>query len=223
PMNGVIGLSGLMLETELDQTQRRYVEGIRTAGDALLSVINDVLDFSKVEAGKLSLVETEFDLRELIEDVVEVVAEPARSKGLELLGYVRPDVPVALRGDPGRLRQVLLNLASNAVKFTEQGEVVVRAELAGGGAGADLVIRFEVRDTGLGIPPEQADRMFDAFSQVDASTTRRFGGTGLGLAICRRLVELMKGTIGVVSQPGEGSTFWTEIPLRRQESRAQAS
>ncbi len=218
PMNGVIGLSGLLLETDLSQSQRRYVEGIRTAGDALLSVINDVLDFSKVEAGKLTLVEVDFDLREMVEDVVEVVAEPARAKGLELLGYVRPGVPVALRGDSGRLRQVLLNLASNAVKFTEHGEVVVRAELADDHSHAGVVIRFEVRDTGIGIAPDQRDRMFDAFSQADASTTRRFGGTGLGLAICRRLVELMKGRIGVISELGEGSTFWTEIPLHRQES-----
>ncbi len=219
PMNGVIGLSGLLLETGLDATQRRYAEGIRTAGDALLDVINDILDFSKVEAGKLTLAEVDFDLRQLVEDVVEVVAEPSRSKGLELFGYVQPGVPVALHGDPGRLRQVLLNLTGNAVKFTERGEVVVRAERVER-AGPDIVIRFEVTDTGIGIPAEHRERLFEAFSQGDASTTRRFGGTGLGLAISRQLIELMGGRIGVTSEPGRGSTFWTEVPLRRQQNGA---
>jgi two-component system, sensor histidine kinase and response regulator len=212
PMNGVIGLNQLLLSTDLDVRQQQYAEGVRSSGHALLSVINDVLDFSKIESGRLELEEIDFDPVELLEGVAEVVAEPARTKELELLAYWSPEFPLALRGDPGRIRQVLINLAGNAVKFTPSGEVVVRAHLVERSDGA-VVIRFEVVDTGIGIAAEDVPRMFDAFSQADSSITRRFGGSGLGLAICRQLVEAMGGSLGVDSVPGQGSTFWFTLPL----------
>jgi PAS domain S-box-containing protein len=217
PMNGVIGLTGLLLDTPLDETQRRYAEGIRTAGDALLGIINDVLDFSKIEAGKLDLDESDFDLGLLVEEVVEMVAEPARTSGLELVGYCDPRLPTAVRGDRGRLRQVLLNLSANAVKFTKQGEVVVKAVPAESlGPAGTMTVRFEVIDTGIGIKPEVREHLFEPFSQADSSTTRDYGGTGLGLAISRRLIEAMGGQLGADSQPGRGSTFWCLVPLLRQ-------
>ena len=213
PMNGVIGLTGLLLNTRLDERQRQYAEGVRGAGDALLTIINDILDFSKVEAGKLELESIDFNVVQVVEEAAELVADPAQNKGLELLAYCSPELPLGLRGDPSRLRQVLLNLASNAVKFTQEGEVVLRAQLEDRTADG-VVVRFEVTDTGVGIEPEDTDRLFDAFSQADSSTTRRFGGTGLGLAISRQLVTAMGGTIGFDSQPGEGSTFWFSVPLQ---------
>ncbi|MCW2503904.1 MAG: sensory box histidine kinase/response regulator [Actinomycetia bacterium] len=222
PMNGVIGLTELLLDGPLDGTQRRYAEGIRSSGNALLAVINDILDFSKIEAGKLVLDDTSFDLQVLVEEVVELVSDSARHKGLELVGYFDPQLPTALRGDPVRIRQILLNLATNAVKFTDDGEVVVRATAGRGGEAGDLVeIRFEVSDTGIGIPPEDHERLFDPFAQADASTTRRFGGTGLGLAICRELTAAMGGQIGLRSTPGSGSTFWCVLPLHRDTSAAK--
>jgi two-component system sensor histidine kinase/response regulator len=217
PMNGVIGLTGLLLTSDLDQRQRQYAEGVRSAGNALLGVINDILDFSKVEAGRLELESIDFDLVQVVEEVAELVAEPAQEKGLELLAYCSPELPVALRGDPARLRQLLLNLAANAVKFTAAGEIVVRANLEAQ-APTGVVVRFEVEDTGIGIAVDDRARMFEPFSQADSSTTRRYGGTGLGLAICQQLVTAMGGTIGVESRVGEGSTFWCTVPLAFAET-----
>ncbi|MGI8806852.1 MAG: ATP-binding protein [Acidimicrobiales bacterium] len=215
PMNGVIGLTGLLLDTQLSETQRHHAEGVRASGEALLSIINDILDFSKIEAGKLDLETVDFDLGHALEDVAALVTESAREKDLELVTYCLPDVPTALRGDVCRLRQILLNFATNAVKFTTSGEVVLRADLAEEPTAQGVVLRFEVADTGIGLDAATADRLFEPFSQADASTTRRYGGTGLGLAICRKLAEAMGGSVGVESRPGEGSTFWLRLPLAR--------
>ena len=212
PMNGVIGLTGLLQNTRLDDRQRQYVDGVHVAGESLLRIINDILDFSKVEAGKLELDIIDFNLVQVVEEAAELVAESAQSKGLELLAYCSPELPLMLRGDPSRLRQVLLNLASNAVKFTDVGEVVVRAQVEDQ-TELGPVVRFEVTDTGLGLEDADRERLFEPFSQADFSTTRRFGGTGLGLAICRQLVTAMGGELGVESELGRGSTFWFTLPL----------
>ena len=212
PMNGVIGLTNLLLDTPLDETQRQYAEGVQGAGEALLTVINDILDFSKLEAGKVELELADFDPRQLVEEVASLLAFTAHSKGLELVAYCQPEVPKTLVGDCGRIRQILLNLASNAVKFTAAGEVVIAVRASGAGDGREL-IGFQVADTGIGISAEARSRLFESFSQADASTTRRFGGTGLGLAISRRLTEAMDGQIGVDSEEGSGSTFWFQVPL----------
>ena len=213
PMNGVIGLTGLLQHTTLDERQRQYVDGVHLAGEALLHVINDILDFSKIEAGKLELDSIDFNLVRVVEEAAELVAESARSKDLELLAYCSPELPLSLRGDPSRLRQVLLNLASNAVKFTASGEVVVRAQLEGQTTG-EVVVRFEVTDTGVGLKDTDRQRLFEPFSQADSSTTRRFGGTGLGLAISQQLVTAMGGELGVESGLGRGSTFWFTLPFQ---------
>ncbi len=215
PMNGVIGLTGLLLDTRLDEIQRKYAEGVRLAGEALLSIINDILDFSKVEAGKVELEEVDFDLRELVEESVGLLAGPAAAKGLELVNSCHPSLPTAVRGDPVRLRQVLLNLVANAVKFTERGEVVVQARRLEGDE-ARVVVRFDVVDSGIGIDAASYDRLFVSFSQADTSTTRRYGGTGLGLALVKRLVDLMGGEVGMDSELGGGSTFWFTVPLVQQ-------
>jgi PAS domain S-box-containing protein len=219
PMNGVIGLANLLLDTPLDETQRRYAEGVQTAAGALLTLINDILDFSKLEAGKIDLDVTAFDPRGLVEEIATFLSEDAQRKGLELVAYCTPDVPSRLSGDAGRIRQILLNLASNAVKFTASGEVAIQVKATAGDA-RTAAVRFEVIDTGIGIDPADHLRLFDSFSQADASTTRRYGGTGLGLAICRRLTEAMAGEIGLSSTPGEGSTFWFEVRLPVAEARA---
>ncbi|MDQ3636375.1 MAG: PAS domain S-box protein, partial [Actinomycetota bacterium] len=221
PMNGVIGMTGLLLDTDLSEEQRDYAETVRMSAENLLSIINDILDFSKVEAGKLDLETIDFDLCTTAENVVGLLAERAHGKGLELASSVEPGVPTLLRGDPGRLGQVLTNLLGNAIKFTERGEVALGIGLVEDGQDA-AVVRFEVTDTGIGMTDEQRSRLFRAFTQADASTTRRYGGTGLGLAISKRLVEMMGGEIGVESEPGEGSTFWFALPLKKQPAGAQA-
>ncbi|OQW95461.1 MAG: hypothetical protein BWK77_07400, partial [Verrucomicrobia bacterium A1] len=220
PMNGVIGMTHLLLDTRLSRPQRDYAEAIRSSGELLLTVINDILDFSKIEAGKLKLDPIDFDLRDIVERTLDPLAELAQNKGVELVGSIQPELATRLRGDPGRLRQILTNLVSNAVKFTAKGEVVVGVS---GTQETDThtIVRFEVRDTGIGISREAQIRLFRPFTQVDASTTRRFGGTGLGLVIARQLVELMKGSLGVDSVPGRGSTFWFTVPLEKQSGGAK--
>jgi CheY-like chemotaxis protein/HPt (histidine-containing phosphotransfer) domain-containing protein len=210
-----VGLTALLLETPLDETQKQYAQGVKGAGEALLALINDILDFSKLEAGKIDLDVRPFDPRLLVEEVAGLLTEPAQVKDLELIAYCDPDVPARLQGDSGRIRQILLNLASNAVKFTASGEVSIRVkvETPDAGPGATATVYFEIRDTGIGIDPAHHARLFESFSQADASTTRRYGGTGLGLAICSRLTEAMNGEIGMDSVPEEGSTFWFRIPL----------
>ncbi|HEV7750643.1 MAG TPA: response regulator [Baekduia sp.] len=206
PLNGVIGMNDLLLDTTLDAEQREYAATARTSGEQLLAVINDILDISKIEAGQLELDERDFDLREVVETTSEVVAATAHQKGLELSVLIDDDVPRAVRGDRGRLAQVLTNLLSNAVKFTPEGEVGVEVHREDRG-GEGMVVSFEVSDTGIGIQDKDLDRLFESFQQADASTTRRFGGTGLGLTISRQLVEIMGGALTVRSEPGRGSTF----------------
>jgi CheY-like chemotaxis protein/HPt (histidine-containing phosphotransfer) domain-containing protein len=223
PLNGVIGMTGLLLETPLDETQRRYAQTLRSSGESLMEVVNDILDLSRIESGRFELENVDFDLRALLDDIASMLAVNAADKKLELICSADPDVPERFTGEPGFLRQIITNLAGNALKFTPRGEVEIRASLAGGAAQEDdsgpsgmrrVSLLFTVRDTGIGIASDRLDRIFQDFSQADASIFCCFGGSGLGLTISKRLVELVDGEIGVQSVHGSGSTFWFTAPLK---------
>ena len=218
PMNGIIGMTGLLLDTELDKEQQHYADTIRSSGETLLAIIDDILDFSKIEAGKLELEIMDFDLRLLMDDFSVTLSLQAHEKGLEFICAASPDVPAYLRGDPGRLRQILTNLAGNAVKFTSSGEISILASLVSE-SDSEAVVRFSVKDTGIGISADEQARLFEKFTQADSATTRKYGGTGLGLAISRQLAGMMGGEIGINSEKGHGSEFWFTVRLARQGER----
>jgi len=217
PMNGIIGMVGLLLDSKLSPAQREYAETVRSSAESLLAIINNILDFSKIEAGKMHMEIVEFNARDSVQDVAELLAERAQSKGLELVCDIPPNLPNTLLGDPGRIRQILTNLIDNALKFTEQGDIVVRVRLLDLDE-ANAQLHFSVTDTGIGISEESQQRLFQAFSQADGSTTRKYGGTGLGLAISKQLAEMMGGGIGVISEPGAGSTFWFTARVQKQNA-----
>jgi signal transduction histidine kinase len=221
PMNGIIGMTGLLLDTELTPEQREHAETVKESANSLLNILNDILDFSKIEAGKLSLEAIDFDPRKTVEGVVALLSDRALAKGIKLSHSIQPEVPACLRGDPNRLRQLLLNLVGNAIKFTNQGEVFVTASCRGE-PGENVELYCAVRDTGVGLSEVTQQKLFQPFTQADSSTTRKFGGTGLGLAICRRLVDLMGGEIGVTSTEGRGSTFWFRVSFGKSKSAGHA-
>ena len=204
-----------MLDTELNQEQREYTNTVSESANSLLIVINDILDFSKIEAGKLKMENIDFNLRVTVESIIDTFSAKTEEKGLEFSCFIDPEVPSLLCGDPGRLRQVLINFVNNAIKFTSDGEVAISANLAEE-TESHATVRFDVRDTGIGIPADRVDRLFKIFSQVDASTTRKYGGTGLGLVISKQIAGLMGGQIGVESEDGKGSTFWFTVVLEKQ-------
>jgi len=218
PLNGVIGMTGLLLDMDLNAEQREYAEIAHTSGEILLSLINDILDFSKIEARKMELETLDFDLRSVLKDTADLLAIGAHEKGLALVCQVEPTVPSLLRGDPGRLRQILVNLGTNAVKFTDSGKITIRASVENEDE-RNVWLRFSISDTGIGIPANRQDILFSSFTQLDGSTTRKYGGTGLGLAISKQLAELMGGRIGVESQEGKGSTFWFTAVFEKQPAR----
>ena len=221
PMNGVIGMAELLKDTQLNAEQQEYIETIQSSGEALLTIINEILDFTKIEAGRMEFEHVDFDLAKTVEEASELLAASAHRKGIELAVLIDPDAPAIVRGDPGRLRQVLLNLLGNAVKFTEQGEVLLTVMKQSEEDGL-VQMRFAVKDTGIGVRPEAQELLFEAFTQADGSTTRKFGGTGLGLTISKRLVEGMGGEIGLTSTYKEGSEFWLTLPLERASEKPKA-
>jgi PAS domain S-box-containing protein len=215
PMNGVIGMTDLLLDSDLTEEQRNYAEIVRKSGENLLGLINEILDFSKIEAGKLELEQVVFNIRTILEDTLKMLSFRAAETGLELTCRIDPAVPAHLKGDPGRLHQIITNLVGNAIKFTPEGKVSVVA-LPGQEEGDSLLIRFEITDTGIGIPEARKEAIFSPFTQVDGSTTRKYGGTGLGLTICKQLTELMGGEIGIESEVGKGTTFWFTARFEKQ-------
>ncbi len=222
PMNGVIGMQQLLMETKLSKEQERYVKASLHSANALLTLLNDILDFSKIEAGKLEIEIINFSLKELMDGIIDTLASQAFEKGLELFYLIEKNVPDLLSGDSTRIRQILINLVGNAIKFTKQGQVFIRIQVEDESEN-QCRLMFEVKDTGIGIPEERTQDLFNLFSQVDPSTTRKFGGTGLGLAISKQLTELMEGTIGVKSKLNEGSVFWFTLPLGKPEIKKPGS